>query len=222
MGSCCHPRLLLRDLEFLKVVIGVKRRGDALVALDKRDGFTTADWLEACVGRSPDDEALVFEGQSWSFKELDENANRVANWGVGAGVAAGDTVGLLMENSAAFIFFVFGLSKLGASAALINHNLTGGPFAHCVEQTGCKALIFDTSQCATIGAYVDSHGGGMRMFCYGSVDADAPAFALEIDPFRGHAASSVPRELRAGVRITDTLFHIFTSGRGAALPSPAA
>ena len=80
MGSCCHT--LLRDLEFLKVVIGVKRRGDALVALDKRDGFTTADWLEACVGRSPDDEALVFEGQSWSFKELDENANRVANWGV--------------------------------------------------------------------------------------------------------------------------------------------
>ena len=175
--------------------------------------------MEACVGRSPDDEALVFEGQSWSFKELDENANRVANWGVGAGFAAGDTVGLLMENSAAFIFFVFGLSKLGASAALINHNLTGGPFAHCVEQTGCKALIFDTSLCATIGAYVDSHGGGMRMFCYGSVDADAPAFALEIDPFRGHAASSVPRELRAGVRITDTLFHIFTSGprRGTAL-----
>ena len=59
----------------------------------------------------------------------------------------------------------------------------------------------------------------MRMLCYGSVDADAPAFALEIDPFRGHAASSVPRELRAGVRITDTLFHIFTSGprRGTAL-----
>ncbi len=57
------------------------------------------------------------------------------------------------------------------------------------------------------------------MLCYGSVDADAPAFALEIDPFRGHAASSVPRELRAGVRITDTLFHIFTSGprRGTAL-----
>ena len=52
------------------------------LSLNQRDGFTTADWLwcvEACVGRSPDDEALVFEGQSWSFKELDENANRVAN-----------------------------------------------------------------------------------------------------------------------------------------------
>uniref|UniRef100_UPI00174AC9FC non-ribosomal peptide synthetase n=1 Tax=Mycobacterium simulans TaxID=627089 RepID=UPI00174AC9FC len=69
----------------------------------------------AQVGRSPDAVALVFEGQSYSYRELDEASNRLAHLLVGYGVGAGDVVGLLVERSAHAITAILAVLKTGAA-----------------------------------------------------------------------------------------------------------
>ncbi|WP_191499881.1 AMP-binding protein, partial [Mycobacterium simulans] len=69
----------------------------------------------AQVRRSPDAVALVFEGQSYSYREVDEASNRLAHLLIGHGVGAGDVVGLLVQRSAEAIIAILAVLKTGAA-----------------------------------------------------------------------------------------------------------
>lgn len=49
-----------------------------------------------------------------------DNKIRAANWARSVGVAPGDVVGMMFPNIPEFVCFWFGISKCGASTALIN------------------------------------------------------------------------------------------------------
>ncbi len=74
-----------------------------------------ADWFNQSVSNDPDAIAVVQETSSWSYKTLDEAANRVASNLVRAGVKAGDRVGLCVERSPELIAGILGAFKTGAA-----------------------------------------------------------------------------------------------------------
>ncbi|KAA1251173.1 amino acid adenylation domain-containing protein [Mycobacterium simiae] len=67
------------------------------------------------VGATPDAVALVFAGRSWTYRELDEAANRLAHRLVGVGVGCGDVVALLFERSAEAVIAIVAVLKTGAA-----------------------------------------------------------------------------------------------------------
>jgi amino acid adenylation domain-containing protein/thioester reductase-like protein len=69
----------------------------------------------AQVARTPDAVALVCEGCSWSYRQLDEAANRLAHLLAGCGVGPGCVVGLLLERSAQAIAAIVAVLKTGAA-----------------------------------------------------------------------------------------------------------
>jgi amino acid adenylation domain-containing protein/thioester reductase-like protein len=69
----------------------------------------------AQVARTPDAVALVCEGCSWSYGQLDEAANRLAHLLAGRGVGPGCVVGLLLERSAQAIAAIVAVLKTGAA-----------------------------------------------------------------------------------------------------------
>lgn len=62
----------------------------------------------------PNKTALLFEGKSFTYKELDKLANRVANGLRGLGISRGDRVALFLPNIPEFIISYLGILKLGA------------------------------------------------------------------------------------------------------------
>ena len=107
--------------------------GQALPMLTRWSRETPTTLLESRARELPDHPALAFEDQRYTWREVDEQANQWANTLVTRGVNSGDVVALLMDNRPDFLFAVHGLGKLGAAAALINTNLTGGPLAHAIN-----------------------------------------------------------------------------------------
>jgi len=107
------------------------------------------DDFEDVVDKYPNNVAWRFEGAVTTYAEMDELANRVAHWGLGQGLKAGDTVALFMENRPEYVSIWYGLSKIGVVVGLINHNLTDKALAHCVNIAEAKAII--------TGADVDDH-----------------------------------------------------------------
>ncbi|KUI44087.1 non-ribosomal peptide synthetase [Mycobacterium sp. GA-1199] len=67
------------------------------------------------VARCPEAVALTFEGRSWTYRELDEAANRVANALAANGAGPGERVALLLNRSAEAVVAVLAVLKTGAA-----------------------------------------------------------------------------------------------------------
>jgi acyl-CoA synthetase (AMP-forming)/AMP-acid ligase II len=85
--------------------------------------------------------ALAYGTQRFTWKDVNDNANRWAFWLGKQGIGAGDVVAMVMDNRPEFVFALHGMSKLGAIAALINTNLTGAPLEHAIRVSGARRVV---------------------------------------------------------------------------------
>ncbi len=108
--------------------------------LSTKDCFAAR--AEATAGRFGERTALIFEGQTCTWRELNERANRYVGAFKELGLVRGDVVSIIMENRIEFVVTIVALNKLGVTAALINTNLTGQPLIHCISITGSRMCIF--------------------------------------------------------------------------------
>jgi len=89
----------------------------------------------------PNKTALIFEGKSFTYKELDQLANRVANGLCGLGIERGDRVALFLPNIPEFVISYLGILKLGAVAVSLNVMLKSGEVKFILNDCSAKALI---------------------------------------------------------------------------------
>ncbi|ANI40789.1 non-ribosomal peptide synthetase [Mycolicibacterium vaccae] len=75
---------------------------------------TITDLIENQARRSPDGTAVVYEGRHYTYREINEAANRVAHWLIGQGVGAEDRVAVLLDKSPDLVVTAVGVLKAGA------------------------------------------------------------------------------------------------------------
>ncbi|CRZ13597.1 non-ribosomal peptide synthetase [Mycolicibacterium neworleansense] len=79
---------------------------------------TPATTLAALVteqaARTPDATAVVYEGRHYSYRELNESANRLAHWLIEQGIGTEDRVAVLLEKSPELVITALGIVKAGA------------------------------------------------------------------------------------------------------------
>ena len=95
----------------------------------------------AQVARTPEAVALTFEGRSWTYRELDEAANRLAHLLVDQGVGPGQCVGLLLERSAQAIIAMLGVLKAGAAYLPIDPALPTARMEFVLADAGPIAVV---------------------------------------------------------------------------------
>ncbi len=171
------------------------------------------DALEHAIDQFALRTAIVFENQVFSYKELDERANRYAHWALAQGLKAGDVVALLMQNRPDYIACWFGLSKIGVETALLNTNILGAGLAHCIRIAGAKLLIGDSclaDNLRSLSGLIDPLPPvWLLLDC--PHELDQPAHDLE--PALAAASAERPdRSYRAHVKRDDPALLIYTSG----------
>jgi fatty-acyl-CoA synthase len=90
-------------------------------------------------------EALVSNDAALSYRELAAACHRYARWGLARGLSRGHTVCLLMENCPDYMAIWLGLSRIGATVALINTNLRGELLAHSLSLVSPRYIIVGAS-----------------------------------------------------------------------------
>ena len=78
----------------------------------KRKRFTIPDIFEQTVKRKNLKTAFLFEDDKWTFTDLDNYANKVANYLSKQGVKSGDIIALFMESRPAYVAIWIGISKV--------------------------------------------------------------------------------------------------------------
>lgn len=76
-----------------------------------------------------------------TFGDLDDGANRLARFLRGAGLVAGDTIAVLMENNEHVHIAMWAARRCGLYYTMINTHLSAAEIAYIVGDSGAKAII---------------------------------------------------------------------------------
>jgi len=106
------------------------------------DTVTVADLFRKTLSRHPRKTAFIFEQKTWTFQDVEDYSNRIANYFKSQGYKKGDVVALFLESCPEYVCIWLGLSKLGVITALINTNLRLDSLWHCISTADVKAIIF--------------------------------------------------------------------------------
>jgi len=85
--------------------------------------------------------ALIFEGQSFTYSDIEEMSNRVANALAGDGISLGDRVALFLPNIPSFVIVYLGIQKMGAIAVSINSTLKTEEIKFILDDSDAKVIV---------------------------------------------------------------------------------
>ncbi|KAJ5376993.1 hypothetical protein N7509_013879 [Penicillium cosmopolitanum] len=168
-----------------------------------------------------DNDFIVYNGRTWSFRETYLMALRYGAWFKNVrGVRQKDIVAIDFMNSSTFIFMTLGLWSIGAIPAFINYNLSGKPLTHSVRTSSAKLLIVDEEvrncfppeQLKTFASESFRDGKGPVEVVFHTPEIEAEV--LEMEPAREED------KVRGGQAARDMALLIYTSGT-TGLPKPA-
>lgn len=97
--------------------------------------------FERAVKRNPYGDALLFENQRYSYKELNAWANQIAHFYLSLGIKKGDVITVMIENRPELIATVIALAKIGVTSALVNTSQTGKVLTHSVNLVNPVAIV---------------------------------------------------------------------------------
>ncbi|MDU8926225.1 LLM class flavin-dependent oxidoreductase [Alisedimentitalea sp. MJ-SS2] len=147
--------------------------------------------FEEQVARTPEATALVFEGESLSYGELNARANKVAHVLRQMGVEPGTLVGLASERSTHMLVGALGVLKAGGAYVPLDPNYPADRIALYVEDSGAPVIV---TTGATRGALPAS---------------TAASLVLDSDP---RIAEAPEGNVDSGVTGEDLAYLIYTSG----------
>ena len=146
--------------------------------------------FEAQVTRSPEAVAVVFEGESLTYTQLNARANRAAHVLAGMGVAPGTLVGLHCRRSLDLLVGALAILKAGGAYVPMDPAYPAERTALFIEDSACPVIV---TQAALAGALP----GGPAQLC------------LDTDPRLADARETDPQ---SGVGGGDLAYMIYTSG----------
>lgn len=111
-----NPNATIGSLEIVTETEKKILRSTWATPVDYRSDKTLVSWFEEQVEKKPDHIAMSFEDTSWTYRELNVEANRVAHYLLTEGnIEANPIVGLCVDRSPEIVVGILGILKAGAA-----------------------------------------------------------------------------------------------------------
>src|SRR5512141_642664 len=102
---------------------------------------TIGSVLRANLEANPEREALVFRDQRFSYRQLGEQVDRLAEALLKLGIRKGDKVAVDLPNWPAFVFAYFAITRIGAVVVLVNPRYRELELRHILRDSDAVAAI---------------------------------------------------------------------------------
>ena len=152
--------------------------------------------------------AVRYLDRSYTYKELNERINKLANGLLDLGVNKGVKIGILMYNSIEFFDLFYASAKIGAVMVPINFRLVPSELEYIINQSEMEILIYSQDFQSTID---EIHGKLTRLNHYIFVGEDVPKDALDYSSIIYRQSGSEPAVSWA-VGQDDLVMIMYTSG----------
>ena len=154
--------------------------------------------------------AAICDGERRTHAEIDERSNRLANALLTHGLAHGDRVLVLLENSIRCIEVDFGLCKAGLVRVSLNPRITAPELAYICDDAEVVAIICGSNFLSLVLPTIRERSGIRYMICVEEPAAPAvPEECIDYDELLAAATADSPS---AGVMEEDQHTIAYTSG----------
>ncbi|XP_036266329.1 long-chain fatty acid transport protein 6 isoform X2 [Pipistrellus kuhlii] len=198
-----------QDLWFLLKVI----RCGIRIERYRRQGelVTVLDTFLSHARRQPRKPFIVFEGDTYTYEDVDKRSSRVAHVFLNhSPLAKGDTVALLMSNEPDFVHVWFGLAKLGCVVAFLNTNIRSHSLLHCVRSCQPRALVVGADLLEAVEEILPSLPADLRVWAVR--DSVPRGVASLTEKLRTASDKPLPRSHHVASNLKTPSLYIFTSG----------
>lgn len=168
--------------------------------------------------KHPQKVCIVFEDQKWTFAQVEEYSNKIANVFKSHGYKKGDVVALFLENKPEFVCIWLGLSKLGVITPLINTNQRLTSLVHSIKIAKSQALIFGSELSEAVTEVLDQIESNVALYEL-NFDTNAATTNASNERYQNLAAilkdaSTTQPQLTASEKADhhDRIIYIYTSG----------
>ncbi|RWS26032.1 Long-chain fatty acid transport-like protein, partial [Leptotrombidium deliense] len=168
--------------------------------------------FECVLKNYPKKVAFVSEESKYTFKDVDEHSNKVANYFSAEGLKAGDEIALIMNSTPEQIIFLLGCAKIGVVPAIIDGKQDVDTVVHSISAVDVKAIVFDPEfKAAIIDAYAKlPKEKKITYHCFGEVSG----YEFAVTDFKAKLDEQNPSSLsvKHEAKYSDRLCYLYTSG----------
>ncbi len=127
----------------------------------------------------PDHPAVIMagSGEQITYGQMDEAANRIAHLLRGRGLAVGDAIAVLMENSPRYYEIYWAAQRAGIILVPISTHLTASEVAYILEDSDAK-LLFTTPLFGPLVQQMQGAGMDLPLLIYGAAGENSADAAL--------------------------------------------
>ena len=104
--------------------------------------MNVGNWMTRWSDLRPRKCAILSEGKTFSYAELDGRINRLSHFLLRLAVKKGDRVAVLLSNCHQYIEAFFALSKIGAILVPLNYRLVRPELLYILNDSGAQTLVF--------------------------------------------------------------------------------
>ncbi|MCK9248119.1 MAG: long-chain-fatty-acid--CoA ligase [Solirubrobacteraceae bacterium] len=160
--------------------------------------------LSVAARRTPDREALVFDGRRRTYAELDRDVTRTARVLADRGVRPGDRVALVAGNSDRFVVAFYAASRAGAIVVPVNPALAPPEITHVLNDSGSGTVLVDPALAPKVVPATAAVDGDVSVLALGEADGLPDLLAV--------AEGTDDAPLDVEVAESDDALVIYTSG----------
>jgi acyl-CoA synthetase (AMP-forming)/AMP-acid ligase II len=103
--------------------------------------MNTTDFLSIANAICPERDCIVFEGRRWTYAQINERVNHLANALAKLGIKKGDRIGILHVNCNQYIETYFAVAKLGAIFVPLNFRAKADELTYMIANAEAKSLF---------------------------------------------------------------------------------
>ncbi len=162
------------------------------VAIEYDDSTVIHQRFETQVSKTPDAEAVCFNGRSLSYRQLDHRSNQFAHYLRSKGADCGVKIGLFVERSEEMIVAMLGILKTGAAYIPLDPSYPADRIAYIAEDSRVPIIVTQKS----LLAHLDTE----------------KTLAVLIDDIDSELQGNPTTKLQAEVQAEDPIYLIYTSG----------
>ncbi len=181
--------------------------GDRLVPCFSPRPNSFFDLFDSSAAECPVAEALLFEGQHWSYAECRQIVAGMAAGFAGQGLQRGERVILFIDNRPEFIWVLLALQYLACIVVPVGVREQRPGLAYIARQSGACAIVVDADLVDRVPDAMEAPDLRLRVVVGASAGSPAAFVALELI----RACLDGPPET-ARVAETDIAFILYTSG----------